>query len=216
VKLLNIVSHRGFWKTPDEKNTMKSFRRSLMHSFGIETDVRDYCGNLVISHDVPNRKSIALSDFLDLYQNISNQTEETLSLAINIKSDGLRSKLESLMSEYNIIKYFVFDMSIPDMMDYQNSSIAVFARMSEYELNPLLIQGVSGIWVDSFTDNYVDPKVLNSYLKNGSELCIVSPELHGNSYIEYWSLLNDQLNHKQDVMLCTDYPDKAEIYFNEK
>ena len=44
-----ILSHRGFWKTKDEKNTITSFKRSFDCGFGTETDLRDHDGEIVIS-----------------------------------------------------------------------------------------------------------------------------------------------------------------------
>jgi glycerophosphoryl diester phosphodiesterase len=50
--MLKIISHRGFWITPSEQNTEVAFIRALECGFGIETDIRDVSGDLVISHDM--------------------------------------------------------------------------------------------------------------------------------------------------------------------
>ena len=39
-----------FW---DSKN---AFFKSFIHNFGIETDIRDELGKLIISHDIPNKR----------------------------------------------------------------------------------------------------------------------------------------------------------------
>lgn len=36
-----IISHRGFWKNIEEKNSIKAFERSFINSYGLETDLRD-------------------------------------------------------------------------------------------------------------------------------------------------------------------------------
>ena len=54
---MQIISHRGFWKSKNEQNTIISFQRSFENGFGIETDIRDLNGKLVISHDIPQNSS---------------------------------------------------------------------------------------------------------------------------------------------------------------
>ena len=45
-----ILSHRGYWKDA-RKNSVDAFKASFVREFGTETDIRDYNGELVISHD---------------------------------------------------------------------------------------------------------------------------------------------------------------------
>ena len=82
---MRILSHRGFWLEPAEKNTMAAFRRSFELGFGTETDIRDSAGKLVISHDIPAGSEPTLVDVLDLMR----ATGCTGPLALNIKADGL-------------------------------------------------------------------------------------------------------------------------------
>ena len=58
-----ILSHRGYWKLESEKNKPIAFDRSFSLGFGTETDIRDYRGKLVISHDLADENSIQLSEF---------------------------------------------------------------------------------------------------------------------------------------------------------
>jgi glycerophosphoryl diester phosphodiesterase len=46
--MMKIMSHRGYWRGEDEKNTTTAFSRSFDLGFGTETDVRDALGQLVI------------------------------------------------------------------------------------------------------------------------------------------------------------------------
>ena len=57
---MDILAHRGVWRISEERNSMSSIRAALDAGFGIETDVRDYKGNLVISHDIADEKCISL------------------------------------------------------------------------------------------------------------------------------------------------------------
>ncbi|GBQ86613.1 hypothetical protein AA14337_3370 [Acetobacter malorum DSM 14337] len=52
---MQILSHRGFWHTPEEKNSRAAIKRSFKEGFGLETDVRDLLfegdSQIVVSHD---------------------------------------------------------------------------------------------------------------------------------------------------------------------
>lgn len=41
---MQILSHRGYWKNIEEKNSLRSFERSFMNLYGLETDLRDRGG----------------------------------------------------------------------------------------------------------------------------------------------------------------------------
>ena len=123
---MEIISHRGFWKKSSEKNTMRAFERSFKNGFGVETDIRDYRGDLVISHDIPIGSSILFSHFLDLYSSM----KRNLPLAINIKSDGLQAKILDYLYSNKITNYFLFDMSIPDHYIYIKNELITFTRHS--------------------------------------------------------------------------------------
>ncbi len=70
---------------------MNAFRLELEKGYGIETDIRDRQGELVISHDMPCGGECSFSELLKIYKTIGNQT----TLAINIKSDGLARTVKS-------------------------------------------------------------------------------------------------------------------------
>jgi hypothetical protein len=61
---VKIISHRGAWLEASEKNTEIAFRRSFDRGFGVETDVRDCAGELVIAHEMPDGKNVRLEAFL--------------------------------------------------------------------------------------------------------------------------------------------------------
>ena len=75
---MQILSHRGLWKSKNEQNTKQSFEISLEKNFGIETDVRDYNGELVISHDMPEGRLINMNEFLDIYKYITDKKNISL------------------------------------------------------------------------------------------------------------------------------------------
>ena len=208
-----ILAHRGYWKDKSEKNTTIAFKRSFSHGFGVETDVRDYKGNLVVSHDIADSSSLSLDKFFFTY----NKYGANLPLALNIKSDGLQEKLKCLIEKYNIKNYFVFDMSIPNTMLYLDFGMNILIRRSEYEHELEIPGNIHGIWLDQFESNWYGIDLIESIMKKLKFVCIVSPDLHGRDNKSFWPLLADSsvLSHSK-MMICTDYPLQAEEYFNEK
>ena len=65
------------------------------YKFGVEVDVRDYNETLVISHDIPNEKSLSFEKFL-------KNVNPNILLAINIKSSEIQQKLQNLLMKYKI------------------------------------------------------------------------------------------------------------------
>ncbi|WNJ96495.1 hypothetical protein RND59_05195 [Vibrio ruber] len=211
---MEIISHRGYWKTDIEKNTSVAFERSFKLGFGTETDVRDNNGILVISHDIPRGNEIYFSQFLQHY--IDTKCKGTL--AINIKSDGLHDLIHKDLKKYNIDKYFIFDMSIPDTVVAFNYSLKVFSRYSEYENKTPLWDKSDGIWYDNFFTDEFDGSLLEDLISSGKKVCIVSAELHKRDYESQWSninLLNNKSLYSNNLILCTDFPVLAQEYFNE-
>ncbi len=211
--MIEIISHRGLWSNPDDKNTALSFETSLNNKFGIETDVREYSGKIVISHDIPNdsKHLIDLDQFFDLYKSFSSN--ETL--AINIKSDGLFHILKNKIHQYGISNYFVFDMSIPETLNYKNQNLNFFSRQSEFETYPIFYDDCDGIWLDQFYKDWVEEEVLSLHDSNNKKICIVSPELHGRDHLSAWEKYKNinKKNTHLNFIICTDYPLEARSFF---
>ncbi len=208
-----ILSHRGYWSQPQEKNTLTAFQRSFESGFGTELDLRDYCGNLVVSDDIADSACPAFSDFLELYRNHG----KGLYLAINIKADGLHRPLLQLLDTYHVENYFVFDMSIPDALGYLNHRMNFFTRQSEWETVPSLYRHAAGVWMDELDDHWITAQHVHAHLDNGKKVCIVSAELHGRAHSAAWSEYKIVANspHVERFMLCTDLPEEAKEYFND-
>lgn len=206
-----VLSHRGYWKKENEKNGITAFERSFSLGFGTETDIRDFKGELVISHDIANENCISLKKFFEIYKSFN----KNLSLALNIKADGLQSKLKELIKRYDIEDYFVFDMSTPDKILYLKHDLVTFTRQSEYEIAPICYDKASGVWMDEFHEHWIDKTALQRHFSNGKKVCIVSPELHKREYKKEW----DDYKHiekelkSNDIMICTDYPIEAREFF---
>jgi hypothetical protein len=208
-----ILSHRGYWKTKSEKNKEIAFERSFSLGFGTETDIRDFHGQLVISHDIADGTSMPLEDFFRIY----NQYDPTLPLALNVKADGLQLQLQALLARYDIKNYFLFDMSVPDALISHEYNLKTFTRESEYECEPAFYEKAEGIWMDEFHARWIDYSTIAVHLEKKKKVCIVSPELHGRNYICEWKEYKAFLASLKspDLMICTDIPEEARRFFNE-
>jgi len=206
-----ILSHRGFWLHEEEKNTRKAFERSFSSGFGTETDIRDFNGQLVISHDIPTEQGITLDEFFQIF--VAYDT--SLPLALNIKSDGLQEQLLNAIKKYEIANYFVFDMSVPDTIGYVKKQINVYTRQSEYEKVPSLYDEAQGVWLDEFIGPWIRKETIQDHINNGKSVCIVSPELHKRDYHNEWTSYkeNFDLVQSRTISLCTDKPIEAVNFF---
>lgn len=206
-----ILSHRGYWKELHEKNLPIAFERTFSLGFGTETDIRDYKGELVISHDIADQKCISVKEMFEIY----NKYDNILPLALNIKADGLQVKLKELLEEYNIKNYFVFDMSVPDGIQYLKHNIKTFTRESEYEKTPSFYNEASGIWLDEFQGHWINKAVIDKHIKNGKQICIVSPDLHKREYKKEWQHYKEIEKELgiNNLMICSDYPEIAREFF---
>jgi glycerophosphoryl diester phosphodiesterase len=210
--MIEIVCHRGYWLDKKEGNNIAAFRRAFSLDLGIETDIRDYKGEIVISHDIATKDSLRLENLLGLYRDYHQHSV----LFLNIKTDGLQNSLRGTLKKYKINNYFVFDMSLPEQLVYARYDFKIFARQSEFEKEPLLYQQARGIWLDEFNTHWIKGKIIKKHIKNKKEVCIVSPELHQRDYHKEWKeyrILDKKLKLEK-LFLCTDFPEKAKEFFN--
>lgn len=207
---MRIVAHRGHWLLPQEKNSLNAFTRALQGGVGIETDLRDANGCVVIAHDLPTGGEMTLDEFLSL----AARYPESRPLALNIKADGLQRLVSEALARHAIHDAFVFDMSVPDTLGYVRHGVPLYTRCSEYEPSPACLDQAAGIWLDAFNDEWYDWQLVRGWLAAGKAVCIVSPELHGRSHHEWWEELRaNQLHDEPLLELCTDFPDNAKDFF---
>lgn len=209
---MKIISHRGYWKEPSEKNTVQAFQRSFSLGFGTETDIRDLGGKLVISHDMPLSYEVGLSEMLDLAE--ANATsEKPLTLALNVKADGLTEAICRHLEGRNSLDCFVFDMAVPDTRAYFGR-VPVFTRISEVEPVGAWLELASGIWLDAFDSVWYDSEKIEQLLDMGKRVCVVSNELHGRDRLSHWELLSS-VARNENLILCTDFPELATAFFEK-
>ena len=203
-----IISHRGYWTKPEEKNTKQSFINTIKIGLGSETDIRDSDSELVISHDIPVKNTLRFNSVLEIFKN------SDLLLALNVKADGLQNLLKQSINKYNISKYFVFDMSVPDAKQYISQGFNVFCRQSEYEPHIPFYSEIKGIWLDAFEKVWYNADIVYEHLTLGKQVCIVSAELHNRDYLTHWQFIKSwSFIQNNNIILCTDYPAEAKDFF---
>lgn len=211
--MINIIAHRGYWLDIAEKNTSIASTRALENGFGIETDFRDFNGELVISHDIPVAGAMKASQFIDLYR----KYPVSAPMALNIKSDGLYDLISQFITHAEFKSSFVFDMAVPDMRGYLKKSVPTFTRLSEYELHPVFFKDCRGVWLDAFEGEWYGADTISSLLNQEKKIAIVSPELHGRPCLALWALIRNHDFHRNELMsICTDLPMEAKEYFYEQ
>lgn len=210
---MEFLAHRGLWFDRDDRNSLAALFRGLNEGYGLETDIRDLDGQLVISHDMPIADSaISLEQLLRYYADGGF----TSTLGLNIKSDTLQGKLCQQLQEHNIKHYFVFDMSVPDTLGYLKLGMRTFIRRSDLEHHPELALRAQGVWLDELIEPWIDTQVVLEQTTLADAVCIVSGELHGREYTSQWEQIEGALNlgcSSEKLLVCTDLPHKAERFF---
>lgn len=209
---MKILAHRGVWRSPDEKNSLNALVGAFENKWGIETDIRDYRGKLIVSHDPADKDSFSFEILLEKYSKLSYKPL----LALNIKADGLYMMLADIFEKYGIDSenYFVFDMSVPQQYVYLDKNFTVYTRSSEFELDPAFMTQCKGVWLDQFTEGNHILENLAALLETGKNICVVSPELHGRDHKDVWGWLH-QFKNQDNLYICTDKPHEAEAFFND-
>ncbi|WP_448192911.1 glycerophosphodiester phosphodiesterase family protein [Azospirillum sp. sgz301742] len=203
-----VLAHRGWWTRPEERNTLPAFERALEAGFGLELDVRDQDGRLVVSHDPPVGGTLDFATLLASFDRFRRPGP----LAINIKSDGLQPALAEMLKPLAPHDYFVFDMSIPDTLGYLRAGLTVYTRQSEYEPQPALLDKAAGVWLDAFEGEWFDTALVRRHGEAGRAVALVSPELHRRPHRNAWETWRSA--DGPGVMLCTDHPGDAKDFFH--
>ncbi len=136
--------------------------------------------------------------------------------ALNIKADGLQDAVAKALAQYRVRNAFVFDMSVPDSLHYLRNGVPAFLRLSEYEGETALLERAAGIWLDGFESEWWSLDIIRTLCSRKKAIAIVSPELHGRPHESAWQMLKGLEGNLRDmVMLCTDFPDRADAFFGK-
>lgn len=209
---MKILAHRGHWLERQKKNSFAAFERAWSGGYGIETDLRDLDGDIVVSHDPPERGAATFESLLQAYTERGHET----TLALNIKADGLQGAVARLLTKYRVRNFFVFDMSVPDGLHYLKAGLPVFVRLSEYEPQTSLLDRAAGVWLDAFEGEWWTLDTVRALHARGKSIAIVSSELHGRPHEALWQALRPLAAKIGDeIMLCTDFPEEADRFFRD-
>ena len=195
-------------------NSKAAIARALDAGFGLETDIRDSSGRIVISHDPPGLESdLPELDWLMSYADTSGTLGR---IALNIKSDGLAHLIVDVSCKHNLdlSQVFAFDMSIPDSISFISSKVPMYTRTSEFESEPQFLDFANGVWVDNFTGSVPQVRLADKFMQAGKRAAIVSPELHGRDYHQTWKAIFESGIYLNPLLeICTDHPFEAATAF---
>ena len=192
---MKLISHR--------RNTVSELL-ATDSKYGIEVDIRSEGDRLIIHHD-PCVAGESFDEWIDAYRHGT--------LILNVKEEGLESRLIALMQSKGISDYFFLDQSFPFLVKWSNAGEHRCAvRVSEFESveTALTLAGkVDWVWVDCFTRFPLGVQDATRLKDAGFRLCLVSPELQGrdaNVEIQQLASLLKKRNIEADAV-CTKHPD---------
>ena len=192
---MNIIAHRI--------NKIEQLK-ALPNKYGAEVDILSKGGQLIIHHD-------PFSDGEDFEEWIKHYNHDMLIL--NVKEEGLESRLIKLMNNKEITSYFFLDQSFPFLIKWSKAGERRCAvRVSEYESIEtalVLSKEIDWVWVDCFS-KFPLTSAEYKILKNaGLRLCLVSPELQGRDPVMGITSMASFLieNHMVMDAVCTKRPD---------
>lgn len=162
---MELISHRL---------NKKEDLAQLPEKYGVEIDLRDEKGELILSHD-PFTEGELFESYL---QNYKHGT-----MILNIKSERIEHRVLELIQKYQIKSYFFLDSSFPMIHLLSNAGEQNIAlRFSEFEgMDTLRAMAgkVKWVWVDCFTVFPLNKSIYDEMKALGYKLCMVSPELQG-------------------------------------
>jgi hypothetical protein len=195
-----VFAHRGAWNSQVTPNSALSIQNALHNGFGVETDIRDLNGEIVISHDpcVGND-----------YEKFSDFVGKGSRIAINIKSDGLVKGIQNYTGQLKESGSFVFDCSLPELIKYKKAGIPHAIRISEYERE--LPWKPDYIWLDCFESDWWLEEASVLEVMEATPVVVVSPELHKRDHTRVWQRVLELRSTGLNLSVCTDFPDELAI-----
>jgi glycerophosphoryl diester phosphodiesterase len=214
-----ILAHRGLWGKPEEKNSLAALGRALDCGFGLELDLRDRIGEIVISHDPPGKDSVPFATFLKMHRN--HPSLRKVFFALNVKSDGIEKEVIRIADRSGIsTNSFVFDMSTPSKYFFHKQKIQsrtrlmIATRQSEFEA-PLFYDNSDVVWLDGFESDWYAPKDVERHLAANKLVALVSPELHGRPYQKLWGQFKPFFAKSSKMLICTDKPAEFQAFVGD-
>lgn len=200
---MKLLAHRGLWEDGSPKNSMAALCAAIDLGLGVETDLRDLDGSLVISHDPATQ---AAHVDLDAFLAHCARSPRAGCLALNIKADGLQARLQERLTAHGLAaEHFVFDMSVPDLLGWRRLGLPWAVRLSEFEDGGPLLAEARYVWLDALErDDWYPETLVPQLLAQGKTVALVSPELHHRPHAEAWQRYRQLDDGSGRLWLCTD------------
>tara|TARA_Y100001968_G_scaffold333900_1_gene400772 strand:- start:3793 stop:4377 length:585 start_codon:yes stop_codon:yes gene_type:complete len=186
----------------DHRRNTSDLLKSTPKSLGVEVDIRSNEKGLILHHD-PFQQG---EEFESWLKNFNHRF-----LILNVKEEGLESRVLNLLEKFKINDFFFLDQSFPFLIKTLMSGESRLAlRLSEYESIETAINlsaAVEWIWVDYFNKFPLDKEKYEKLCGLGYKLCLVSPELQGfseDTILNLKSFLNEHGLIPNAV--CTKFP----------
>ncbi len=152
-------------------NSIKQLKK-IPYKYGVEIDVRDYKNKLVLNHD-PFKKGETLINYLKYFKHKF--------LIINVKSEGIETKIYEILKKKKINNFFFLDISLPFIIKISESltkkiSIRV-SDMEDIRTAYNFRKKVNWVWLDYFKKKSIRLSQVNLLHKMKYKICYVSHEL---------------------------------------
>jgi hypothetical protein len=158
-----IIAHRI--------NTLEDLQ-SIPDNQGIEFDIRDSNGKCIVCHDA-FEEGVDLEVFL---RKAGNRY-----FIVNIKSEGIETRVLELLKHLNYDNFFLLDCSFPKIIQLtRKKERRIAVRFSEYESIDTVLtlaNDVEWVWVDCFTKFPLTKEIYQKIRQAGMKICLVSPDL---------------------------------------
>lgn len=142
---------------------------------GIEFDIRDSDGHLIVQHDAFKTGQL-FSEFL------SHCSPDKFYI-VNVKAEGVEELAIQMLEAAGIQNFFLLDCGIPAIMKLKKRGekrLALrFSEVEPLEIVEALKDTATWVWVDCFQKYPLTASVARQFQEWGLKICLVSPDLQG-------------------------------------
>lgn len=196
---MKIIKHRV--------NTIEELSK-VEASYGVEIDLRNNNGELILAHDPFSVESVRFADWLKFYHHDM--------IVLNIKEEGLETKILGVIKDLNIQNFFFLDQSFSFLFKTLTSGESRTAiRFSDLESIDTVANTINmsttkpkWLWIDSFSGEWSHLKELDKIKSLGLNVCLASPELHGRNLDLELREIRKSASFRGIEAVCTKYPEK--------
>jgi hypothetical protein len=153
-------------------------KRIFQECDGIEFDIRDSGGELIVCHD-----AFATVNDCQRFDEFVQYCPTDKLYIVNAKAEGIEERAIAVLEARGIRNFFLLDCGMPAMYRLsQKGETRLAIRFSEYESLEtvrLMKDLVQWVWVDVFSVLPLTAQTANQIREWGLKICLVSPELQG-------------------------------------